>query len=426
MRSLLLLVFFMICFGTFSQVKVEATPTGKHAKAVNTVKGKKAEVKRRKQQIKDTKKLIKEQKKARKLYLKKYDSIRSLQPDSIRFRRDLPDSLKWTDVSLPDSLKWIQTSLPDSLKWVDVSMMDSLQIAEQVLSSTGFPDKYKDLVLAPPITVDSLTRLPNNADSLLFEKGERLGEQIAKEYLPEDLASQEGTSLDPFTDQASALSVPNLKKLSKPNPNLIKPDQAKELFSKIDPEQFQDAQENLQKLKKKYSQLPDTRYPEEGTKRNSLEDLPFSKRIDISGNVGLQSTDPLILDSKIQLGYWINKKWLGGVGLSVREQFNKEDSVSTLTGDGIGYSLFTRYNLPKSFFVWAEMEWHINRSFFGEGQQTPKRWQQAHLVGVGREFKIGILQMLSMVLYDFNYRSNDLHSRPLVFRMGVRFTKRPK
>ena len=71
------------------------------------------------------------------------------------------------------------------------------------------------------------------------------------------------------------------------------------------------------------------------------------------------------------------------------------------------------------------MEWQVNKSFFGEGQQAAAHWQQAHLVGVGREFKVGFVQMLSMVLYDFNYRSNELHSRPLVFRMGVRFTKRP-
>lgn len=418
MRLGLIFSFCLLCwYHSSAQVKVEATPTGRHAKALNTAKEKRAEAKRQKKQIKETKKQIKEQKRARELYLTKYDSLKTYKKDSFLItQRKLPDSLRWANVSTYDSL---------SLDLISVE--DSLAIANQVLTSTGFPEEYKELVLTPPITLKSLKDLkPNNTDSVLLQKGERLGEQVAREYVPDDINVEGGTALNPFAEQASALSTPNLKSVSKPNPNLIKPDQAKQLFSKIDADQFQHAQAGIQKLKKKYSELPDTRYPEEGTKRNSLEDLPFAKRIDISGNVGLQSTDPLILDAKIQLGYWINKKLLVGVGLTVREQFNQQDSLSALTGDGFGNSIFVRYNLPKSFFAWAEMEWQVNRSFFGQEQSTPSRWQQAHLVGVGREFKVGIVQMMSIIMYDFNYKRNDLHSSPLVFRMGVRFTKRPK
>jgi len=394
----------LLVLASEGQVQTEAKVTGKHAETLSEAKQRKAQIKRQKQEVKQLKQQIKQQKKARKLYLTKYDSIRSYHMDSIKFsRRGLPDSLKWASLDLPDSL----------------------EIAEQVLTNTGFPEEYKSLVLSPTIRRDSLQVSAVRFDSLVLTKGEKLSEQIAREYLPDELAG-EGNALDAYTKQTSEISLTSLKSFSKPNPNLIKPDQAKNLFSKVDPETFQEAQEGIQKLKKKYNVLPDTRYPEQGTKRNSLEELPFAKRVEVSGNVSLQSTDPLIFDSRLQCGYWINRKWLAGAGVTLREQLTSQDSASSLTGDGFGYSLFTRYELPKNFFAWLEVEWQLNRSFFGEGSTIPAKWQRAHLLGVGREFRIGFIQMLSMVLYDFNYRSNELHSRPLVFRVGIRFTKRTK
>jgi hypothetical protein len=72
------------------------------------------------------------------------------------------------------------------------------------------------------------------------------------------------------------------------------------------------------------------------------------------------------------LGCWINKKWLGGAGITLREQFTAEDSTVTVSGDGHGYSLFTRYYIPKGFFAWAESEWQIDRSLLGGEQQQWK------------------------------------------------------
>ncbi|MEO1256335.1 MAG: hypothetical protein AAFY41_15810, partial [Bacteroidota bacterium] len=211
---------------------------------------------------------------------------------------------------------------------------------------------------------------------------------------------------------------------TKPNPNLIEPKKAQALFKKIDPEQFQKAQSDIQKLKKKYSALPDTQYPKEGTKRNSLEDKPFKDRLYFGGNLSAKSTDPLIMDMNLQLGYWLNKKWLGGVGISLREQFSN-DTTSRVTGDGYGYSLFTRYNIPKGFFAWVELERQANRSLFNQEQnERIINWESAYLAGIGREFKIGFVQMLSMILYDFNYRNNDLNPRPIVFKLGVRFDRK--
>ena len=413
--TLILLVSLFCCQLVSAQVNVEATPTGRHAKVLNTAKQKRAEAKRRKQQLKEARKRIKAQQEARKIYFEQYDSIRIS-------KRDSSIAAYW---ELPDSLRYSNISFYDSLTLNIISKEDSLAIANQVLSSIGFPEEYKDLMIVPPIRLDSTWKKPDNLDSLLIEKGEGLADQVAREHLTNGLNAQSNSALASFEQQTSQISTIDPKSLSKPNPNLIKQDQVEALLKKVDPEKFQEVQQGLQKLKRKYSEMPDSRYPKEGTRRNSLKDLPFLKRLDITGNVGLQSTDPLILDSRIQLGYWINKKWLGGLGLTIREQFTGQDSIAALSGDGFGYSLYTRYNLPKSFFAWGEMEWQVNRSVFGLERRMPTSWQQAHLLGIGREFKIRMVQMMSIIMYDFNYRNNDLHPRPIVFRIGVRFTKRP-
>ncbi|MEP0984922.1 hypothetical protein [Ekhidna sp.] len=389
MRSLLIFLFILSITSVTAQVKVDAKATGKHARAINKAKGAKQTAKQRKAQLEQ----FKEQAEARALYKEKYDSLKQLRMDAIQL---------------------------DSIKVELFTKEDSLALAEEVFEKTEIPPQYRELLLKPTILKPELNT--EDADSIALAEASAVLEEQAKKYMPDELGQTEDP-LAQFKDPVAGLNPTAVP--TRPNPNLVKPDQARKLFDKIDPEQFQNAQANIQKLKKKYSKLPDTRYPEEGTKRNSLESIPFQKRLYVGGILSLQSTDPVIINSNLQLGYWFNKKWLGGVGVILREQFSS-DSTSSLTGDGHGYSLFTRYNIPKGFFAWLELERQVNQSFFDSESIPNTKWQSAYMLGVGREFKIGMIQMMSMVLYDFNYQSNELNARPFVFKLGVRFSKNPE
>lgn len=357
-----------------AQVKVDAKATGRHADAINTAKQSRqtAEEKR------ELAERLQNQAKARQRYSARYDSLKAMEVDT-SFTKE-----------------------------------DSLAIAATILEGSDFPPAYRDLILNP-VSLESEIDA-TNADSLALVKATQVLEAEARKFLPGDLATPEDP-LNGLTNEMKAIP-------SKPNPNLVKPDQARKLFKKIDPEQFQEAQADIQKLKNTYSKMPDTRYPEEGTKRNSLENAKLMERFYFGGNLSLQSTDPVIINTNLQVGYWINKKWLGGVGISLREQF-ANDSTTALTGDGYGYSFFTRYDIPKGFFAWGEVERQINKSFFNSENPPNTQWQSAYMLGIGREFRIGIVQMMSMVLYDFNYQNNDLNARPLVFKLGFRFSKKP-
>jgi len=391
----------VVCFGVMcltmlqAQVKVGATPTGKHAKAINAAKGAKGEAEERKAQAKQ----IKEQKRAIKKYDTNYGKLKRKRIKDLK--RDSVELQIWTE-------------------------QDSLAVAREVLEE--LPVEYREIVLNP-VSLDSL--------ALSYAKDaeynpETVLEGQAKEFLPDELGEAGGSPLeglpsDPAAGGLDTSGVPDvqqLKKSSKPNPNLVKPEAARDLFKKIDPEQFQKVQEDISKLKNKYSSLPDTRFPEEGRKRNSLEDLPFKKRLYLGGNINATSTDPLIIDVSLQLGYWINKKWLAGTGLIVREQFNQQDSTS-LTGDAHGFSFFMRYDIVKQFYAWGESQSQVNRSLLNNESSTPSKWEHANLLGIGRDFSIGPVRMTSLIMYDFNYLNNSLNNRPWVFRLGFQLTKKP-
>ncbi|MEP5611259.1 MAG: hypothetical protein ABJP45_03375 [Cyclobacteriaceae bacterium] len=391
----------VVCFCSLSltlvqaQVKVGATPTGKHARAINAAKGAKGQAEERKAQAKQ----IKEQKKAIKKYDTNYGKLKKKRLKD--WKRDFVDIQIWTE-------------------------QDSLAVAEEVLAD--LPVEYREIVMNP-VNLDSVA-LSYAKDSEY--NPETVLEGQAKEFLPGELGEAGGSPLEglPSDPAAGGLDTPGvpgveaIKIPSKPNPNLVKPAAARKLFKKIDPEQFQKVQEDISKLKNKYSSLPDTRFPEEGRKRNSLEDLPFKKRLYFGGNINASSTDPLIMDISLQLGYWINKKWLAGTGLIVREQFNQQDS-SSLTGDAYGFSFFMRYDILKQFYAWGESQSQVNRSLLNNESNAPTKWEHANLLGIGRDFSIGPVRMTSLIMYDFNYLNNNLNSRPWVFRLGFQLTKKP-
>ncbi|MEM9340478.1 MAG: hypothetical protein AAGA66_17215, partial [Bacteroidota bacterium] len=234
MNKILITLFIPICIATVAngQVKVGATPTGKHAKAVQTAKDAKQEWKERKAQAKK----VGEYAKAKDKYKKKYKKLKKQE-----VRKWKKDSIQNPDIEKP---QW---------EWNE---KDSLAISEKILEESNFPKEYKALMENPPKLPkkDSISWKELKRDSTLVnraqEKAESAVENKAKEYLPEELGQEQGNPLtDLSSDNVTDLNADNplggqqppdvqdIKKPNKPNPNLIKPDKARDLFKKIDPEQ---------------------------------------------------------------------------------------------------------------------------------------------------------------------------------------------
>ncbi len=354
-----------------------------------------------KAQIRD----YKEAMQIRKKYNEAYRHGKNYYLDSIYMQRNVSFELK-------KDMDW--TGLPDSIAY-NYRKADSLWVGQKVLNNGDFP----------PEAVHYLTNPPPNPKEVLLDQIDSTKYQ----YTPEDLETFAGMMSGdiPLGEQASPDPVTAFGG-GPQNPNAMGDAVMMAQMAMTDPDEFAEQQVRERLLKNKFTELPDRRKPEEGTKRNSLEKASLRDRIYFGGNLNVTSTDPFIVDFGLQLGYWIKVKWLAGVGFTFREQFDQRNTL--LTGDSWGRSVFSRYDLPKDFFAYTELEQKINESLFSKPKQdeglTQPEWQQAWLAGLGKEFNIRFLRMQIMLLYDFTWRTNDMYSRPFVTKLGFQFTRKPR
>ncbi|MDW3197445.1 MAG: hypothetical protein R8G66_34020 [Cytophagales bacterium] len=422
----ILIVWWMLAgVGAFAQVTSKVQATGKHQKAVGQFNHRKAEVKARKAQWKAYKRQAKEARKyvkARKKLNRLYEEERSQYPDAIVCSKE--DSVALVDRLMTEGKlshkhqKTIeQYAAKDSAQWVREGRQAIKQSVPYPSDSAALAQELEDRISGTPYELPDLNR-----DSLTWEamtnhtekEAERHAEQQVSEYFPDnpELPLGEGAGLPEevlgLSEKVSALK----------NPNFISPKDAQGLFDKVDPQQFQDAMLRTEKLKQKYQKLPSIEDPKNGLKRNSLSDLPFADRLYFGGNLDMPSTDPLVLDTQLQLGYWWNKHWMTGLGFGVREQFS---GVSQPNSDNHGWSGFSRYHLTPSIFLWGEYSERWYRSLFGSepaNSRLVKDW--GLFVGAGKDFRIGKATLFTLLLYNVNHRSNDLSNRPWLIKIGFR------
>jgi len=230
-------------------------------------------------------------------------------------------------------------------------------------------------------------------------------EDRVKAYLPEELQSDQ--EFGSFQSSFGS-GDPN-------NPTKTMPEN-------LPPEQMQAATAAMSVLKKGYISVPNSNDMSTAKKRNSLEGAPLKQRIFIGGNVALASIQPAILDIDLQVGYKFTRDFVLGVGFIVREQFDKQPS--TLVGDAYGHSVFANYDLPLGIFAYAEAQRMKTQSLFQENGPMEAPWEQAYMVGIGKEIPLNrVINLTAMVLYDLNHKHNDLHPRPIVVRFGYRMSE---
>ena len=357
----------------------------------------------------------------KKLYSK--DSLKAAKKAWKTYKKEHKDSLKqvgrWREAKLkqreillgewpPETKKYDL----DTLNWP--APRDSLDWAMQELAKRGEFTEIQIIYEAygqydsmhwEQYKPDSL-----NIDSLDLVERFQMKERLQK-YLPEELKQESDYTIDQQLQHGAIDEFGNVQSIDRSG--------VADFFKNVDPKEFSKSQVSLAAAKEKFVELPDLSKEEEGIKRNSLKGEPLKNRIFLNGNVALQSTDPIIIDLNIQLGYRWTKKLSSGIGVILREQFsNDSDSTSSITGDSHGLSFFTNYDIAKGFFLYGEFQAVNSRSLFAESSQASS-WEYAVLAGIGRRFQISSKISLSVsLLYDLNYRNNTLNRRPLTPRIG--------
>lgn len=383
----ILLIFFGVC-QVSGQVSFKVNLSEKHLSKVERTKDVSKKLKRYK------KLMSKEEKRARREYA---DSLKRVAGDKVPYDSALVVSHLPDSSGRADSIAWALNTLAQYHEYDELQSclenMDSVQIAE-----------LAEMELTPH------------------------AEQMARDYLPKDMGASSGgveslrdSHLEalPFDPEAGP------QELLPFDPKASPREQVESLQENLKGQELGKLQMKLSKLKGKYVSMPDLSNPDSGIKRNSLKGKPLKDRLYLGGNVVVQSTDPFVLDSDIQLGYKFNKDLVAGTGIRWRETFRKTDSLSLLSKDAHGYSLFIRQDLVKGIFVYAEYGAIRNMALFGD-HQVKTAWGYEYLAGIGRKFSIAkFLELNILFLYDFNHRNNTTHLRPFVMRVGYGINKFP-
>jgi len=403
--SLLFLVYFFLASASYAQLNFDVNVSDGHLRKVKKAKDARSKLKNYKKYY--SKDSLKAAKRAWKDYRNTYkDSLKQAgQWEELKEHKEEFMVGEW---SFPDHKQYaLDTSFfqppKDSLEWAvqELARRGSFEEIQALYESYG---QYDSSYLKRFAQIDSLHMDPNTLAER-FQTKERLSN-----YLPEELRQESDLSIDNQMKYGKLDQFGQLQKVDRSG--------VKEFFQNVDPEQFSRAMVSMTAAKKKYAVLPDLSKEEEGIKRNSLKGTPLKKRLFLNGNIALQSTNPLILDANVQLGYRWTQKLSTGIGILYREQFTGRDSTSAIMGDAHGWSAFVNYDIAKGFFVYSEAQQVINQPIFGESNLLRTK-EQAYFIGMGRKFSVGKHVKLSvMMLYDLNYRNNSLNQRPLVPRIG--------
>ena len=83
---------------------------------------------------------------------------------------------------------------------------------------------------------------------------------------------------------------------------------------------------------------------------------PWTKRIFVGGNLGLQFGTITLVDISPHVGYWITDKLAGGMGFTY-QYYKDRRYIPEYSTDVYGARVFGRYYFIENFFGHAEYEW---------------------------------------------------------------------
>lgn len=185
-------------------------------------------------------------------------------------------------------------------------------------------------------------------------------------------------------------------------------------------DKLQAAQNKLSKLKKKYSTVLNSNDLSTAIKRKSLKGEPLKKRVYISGNFQIISTDPVSLDASPMLGYRFDKKLTVGISGTFRHTFGSYKPGVNISENMAGYGTFISYDVVKSFFAYGEGE-RMNIEVKDPLTDLKHReWVSGIHAGIGRTFNFSkILQSQVLFLYNFSHKGNkELYPRKFIVKVG--------
>jgi len=287
------------------------------------------------------------------------------------------------------------------------------QSSSKIKSRVAASNEYRDLL-------DSLRSIDKeDIDTAINYYSEMGAEKLESSLLErEELASLEGDA---------GLKQAYFEELPMSNEEVDKALQQKMDLKKIqkdfsiDKEKLNEGVEKINKLKKKYSSLLDSRDLSLGVKKNSLKDKLFKERWELGLDGNLASFNPFNLLASPYAGFRVEKRWSFGTGLLLR---GKKDSNEDFNISWSGVRVYSLFRIKKNFFGFAEYQNQKDGRYENADDQIR---EHLLLAGIGTEFPVfGSFWLRSTVKYAVNKKKiiNQEFESPWQATIGiVRFKK---
>jgi hypothetical protein len=188
------------------------------------------------------------------------------------------------------------------------------------------------------------------------------------------------------------------------------------------------ANNELNKLKKKIGRVgggssSDIDMPE-GFKPNTQKTKSFIKRFEYGANFQTQRLNnyfPVTTDIALTVGYKLNDKSVIGIAASYKLGLGEGIEKVRLTNEGLGLRSYIDWKLKGGLWITGGYEQNYYHRFIDLRQiRDISVWRQSGLLGLTKKIKVGKKTSNVQLLYDFFHLKDNLHTQPLLFRVGYK------
>ncbi|HEY8937495.1 MAG TPA: hypothetical protein VIM65_19855 [Cyclobacteriaceae bacterium] len=343
----------------------------------------------------------------------------------------LPDNINLPKAEAPGELTNIQNDA-SNLEKASTSKIEELGSNKDLIevkdgigkvgSVTGKIEGYnKDLKTISNGNIDKMEALPKDIENMAMQQKplKELGSEVKAGEASKNVLMQYQDAAKKMNEDGGKSALKNIA--SKELPDYFAGNEKK----------LQAGVAKLEKLKRKYGSVPDSRYLPKHVP-NAMKDKPFIEHVVPGINfqvfqIGGYST----VDISPFVMYKITTRWRTGIGSTYRMQFDKNINF-VHAHDAHGYRIMTNYTLFGGFNFHVEGEW-IRMVPYNPTTNTrlndseKKQWITSLNVGILKHYKISNhVQGNFQALYNFCYHRNGLYPNKLNIRFGFEFPLKKK
>lgn len=202
----------------------------------------------------------------------------------------------------------------------------------------------------------------------------------------------------------------------------------------IDPNQYMQQQVSqarieIDKLKSKLNKLGsgssgNIEMPDK-FKPNTQKIKPFFKRFEYGVNIQTQKVNsffPVTTDLAFNVGYKLNDKSVVGIGAAYKIGWGSSIENVKLTSEGIGLRSYADLKLKGSLWISGGYEQNYYQRLNSIQQfSNIDVWKHSALLGLTKKIRLKGKTGKVQILYDFFNSSNNVRTRPLLFRVEYGF-----